>query len=301
MLDLAGKPVGVVQAVNKRSGAFVSSDEALIQLLSDQAGVAFQRYNLQQEAIQEAKRATSFQREMELALDVQQAMIPDEAPKIPGIEAAGYTRAASITGGDCYDLWRTADGRLGIFVGDATGHGIGPAMVVSQTRTLVRAMCNRHPDPRELLDRCNARLHEDLEAGKFVTAFLGFLAPDGNLEWCSAGHGPILLRPGGNQPIQSLDANAPPLGIMGEFLSDETAVTQFAPGGMICVTSDGIAEAFAPNDEQFGAERLIEILTQSNGAPGEQVIARVQQAVRQWQQKDEPKDDQTMVVATRVL
>src|SRR5262245_26468317 len=112
MLDLAGKPVGVVQAVNKRSGPFVSSDEALIQLLSDQAGVAFQRYNLQQEAIQEAKRATSFQREMELALDVQQAMIPDQAPQIAGIEAAGYTRAASITGGDCYDLWRTADGRL---------------------------------------------------------------------------------------------------------------------------------------------------------------------------------------------
>jgi phosphoserine phosphatase len=295
MVDLSGKPVGVVQAVNKRSGSFMPGDEAMIQLLSDQAGVAIQRYNLQQEAIQ----AVALRREMDLAKLVQQAMIPAEAPKITGIEAAGYTQAASITGGDCYDLWRTADGRLGIFVGDATGHGIGPAMVVSQTRTLIRAMCDQHPHPQELLARANARLNEDLEPGKFVTAFVGLLRSDGRLDWCSGGHGPIFIRRDGDTSIESLDATAPPLGVLPEFMCEDIAPVQLGPDGMLCVTSDGIAEAFSPNNEQFTNERLIDILSSSRHQPAQQVIARVRDAVRQWQQSDEPRDDQTMVIATR--
>ena len=96
--------------------------------------------------------------EMRLAKVVQEALIPTQAPRINGIEALGWALPASITGGDCYDLWQTQDGRLGIFLGDATGHGIGPAMVVSQTRTLIRAMCDLqiHPDPAKLLAAANA-------------------------------------------------------------------------------------------------------------------------------------------------
>jgi serine phosphatase RsbU (regulator of sigma subunit) len=295
MVDLNGKPVGVVQAVNKRNGAFMAGDEAMIQLLSDQAGVAIQRYNLQQELLLSA----ALRREMDLAKQIQEAMIPDKAPDIAGIDAAGYTRAASVTGGDSYDLWKTADGRLGIFVADAVGHGIGPALVVSQTRTLVRAMCDLHPDPTELLDRINARLHEDLEAGKFVTAFLGFLSPAGKLDWCSGGHGPILIRRAEGKPIEALDANGPPLGVLGEFFADNVTAAHLEPGGMVCVTSDGINEAFSPGGDQFGVERIIDILAQSAQAPGEQVVWRIQEAVRQWQAGAEPKDDQTMVIASR--
>jgi phosphoserine phosphatase len=295
MVDLTGKPVGVVQAVNKKSGPFMPGDEAMIQLLADQAGVAIQRYNLQQEAIQ----AVELRREMDLAKLVQEAMIPQQAPLIDGIDAAGYTRAASITGGDCYDLWRTADGRLGIFVGDATGHGIGPAMVVSQTRTLVRAMCDTNPNPIQLLERANARLNEDLEPGKFVTVFVGFLATDGRLDWCSGGHGPIFVRRDSAKSIEALDATAPPVGVLPEFMAEEVPPIQLGAGGMICVTSDGIAEAFSPSGDQFGADRLIEILAKSPNGQGHEAIASVRQAVRDWQQGDDPKDDQTMIIASR--
>ena len=84
---------------------------------------------------------------MDLARQVQQALIPKSAPQIPGLDAVGWTKAADETGGDCFDLWRTSDGRLGVLVADATGHGLAPVLAVSQTRTLVRGLCDLQPDP----------------------------------------------------------------------------------------------------------------------------------------------------------
>jgi serine phosphatase RsbU (regulator of sigma subunit) len=223
--------------------------------------------------------------------------VPDEPPRIAGIDCAGYTRAASVTGGDSYDLWRTADGRLGMFLGDATGHGLGPAMVVSQTRTLIRGMCETISDPQRLLSCANARLADDLEAGRFVTAFLGFVSPDGTLRWCSAGHGPILIRTDATGGFESFDSTAPPLGIMPEFLCDAAPTAPLGPGGMIVIASDGITEAFAPSKEQFGEQRLVQ-LCQENSASASDLIERVRAAVREWQGGDDPRDDQTMIVAS---
>src|SRR5206468_3378164 len=113
MVDLERKPVGVIQAINKNSSAgFEAADEALIQLLADQAGVAVQRYHLQEKALE----GVALRREMDLAKHVQEDLIPDAPPQIAGMASIGWTHAASITGGDCFDLWRLSDGRLGIFV-----------------------------------------------------------------------------------------------------------------------------------------------------------------------------------------
>jgi len=295
MLDLDGQPVGVIQAVNKKAGSYDATDETMVQLLAAQAGVAIQRYNLQQAAVE----AMALRREMDLAKLVQEKLMPDAAPEIEGINAAGWAKTASITGGDCYDLWKTTDGRLGIFLGDATGHGIGPAMVVSLTRTLIRAMCDVRASACELLTCANARLSEDLDAGSFVTAFCGFFSPDGTLEWCSGGHGPILIRRSVSAAIELLDPPAPPLGVINPFNADSVEPIHIEKGGMICVTSDGIFESFSPTGEQFGVERLVQILEDSKNAAPADLIARIHAAVQVWQGNDEPKDDQTVVIAQR--
>ncbi len=296
MPAIDGHPIGVIQAVNKKSGAFDDGDQSLLEILSGQAGVAIQRYNLQQEAVE----AMSLRREMDLAKTVQEALIPTESPDVPGIESCGWTKTASITGGDCFDLWRTSDGKLGIFVGDATGHGIGPAMVVSQARTLIRAMCGIHTDPRSLLACANARLAEDLGTGQFVTAFCGFLSQDGTLQWCSAGHGPILIRSGPRTKIEAFDASAPPLGVMPDFLADPVHTHKIEPGGLICVTSDGITESFSPEKEQYGTERLISLIEdEPPDTFPTHLASRIRSAMHDWQHHDEPVDDQTVVLAMR--
>ena len=293
MVDLKRNAVGVIQAVNKVSPeGFTDADESLIQLLADQSGVAVQRYHLQEEALQ----GVALRREMDLARIVQEALIPKEPPEIRGVRSIGWTHPASITGGDSFDLWKLSDGRLGIFLGDASGHGIAPALVVSQARTLVRAMCELNPDPHALLSITNARLHDDLEPGRFVTAFLGILDHNGLLHWSSAGHGPVLAKRTPTSEIESLDPPGPPLGVIGEFLADPVEPMQLSPGGTLLVMSDGIFEAFDPAGEQFGVGNVENIFQSHMASPGA-LLDSIRTSVRGWQQKIEPVDDQTLVIA----
>jgi serine phosphatase RsbU (regulator of sigma subunit) len=299
MADSGDRPIGVIQAINKQGPCYTAEDLSLIQLLSDQAGVAIQRHRLQMAALQ----AAEFKKEMDLARKVQEALLPATIPTMPGFDAAGWAKPASITGGDCYDFFTLPDGRLGIFLGDASGHGLAPTLVVSQARTLVRALCDSSShgacSPHEILKRINARLSEDLEPSRFITAFLAFLSPDGTLQWQSAGHGPILFRPAAHEPLQSLEAPVPPLNALPELIDDNPPPLHLGAGGALIVMSDGIFESFSPKRELFGAERVIDLLDQSNSDPAGQCIERVHAAVTQWQQTDEPSDDQTIVMVKR--
>ena len=296
MKDLDGRPLGVIQAINKADGAFSGDDVALIQLLAEQAGVAVQRHNLQQAAME----IVALRHEMDLARRTQEALIPKSPPVFPGYDAGGWTSPASTTGGDCFDLWKLPDGRLGLFLADASGHGLGPALVVSQARTVVRTMADIEPDPHKVLARVNQRLIEDLEWGQFVTAFLGFLSPDGRLHWSAAGHGPSLLRARCGEPVEMLDPPLPPLGIIADWSDDAPPPTRIHPSGSLVLLSDGVFEAPRPDGEQVGIERIIETLDDQPDTctPGE-IIAALRAAVRVWQAGTEPQDDQTIVVVQR--
>jgi phosphoserine phosphatase RsbU/P len=296
MANIDRKPLGVVQAINKKgTGGFDAGDVALIQLLADQAGVALQRWDLQRTAVQ----AEAMRHEMSLARRVQQALLPKEMPAVSGIEAMGWTRSASMTGGDCFDLWRTHDGRLGILLADASGHGLAPMLVVSQVRTLVRSFAEVDPDPRRLLERVNSRLAADLESERFVTAFLAFLAPDGLLEWCSAGHGPILLRCAADCQVQELVPNELPLGVMPELTGEPVEPASLQKSGSVAIVSDGIFEAMTPEGELFTMERVLKHLDEHCTCSPEKIIETLRDAATAWSGSEEPSDDQTIVVARR--
>jgi phosphoserine phosphatase len=296
MSDIERRPTGVLQAINKKAGAFVATDIALIQLLADQAGVALQRYELQKAAV----GAEAMRHEIELARKVQQSMLPKQMPDVPGIEAMGWTRSASRTCGDCFDLWRTHDGRLGILLADACGHGVAPMLVVSQVRTLVRSFSDIDANPRKLLARANARLAADLESDQFVTAFVAFIAPDGALEWCSAGHGPILIRCAADAKVTELVPTELPLGVMPDLTGDEVPPTALQPTGSLAVVSDGIFEAMKPDGEHFGMHRVLKTLDDLSTSPPEKIITTLREAATEWTGSDEPTDDQTIVIARRV-
>lgn len=300
MVDLDRNPVGVVQAINKVGDGndFSASDRAMIQLLADQAGVAIQRFNLQRSAMESA----ALRKELDLAKRVQEGMIPQKMPDVPGLDCAGWTKAANVNGGDCFDLWKMADGRMGILIADASGHGIAPALVVMQARTLVRTLCDTERDPLKLLIRVNARLASDMVAGRFVTMFVGFLSPaDGLLQWCSGGHGPIFFRKSHNAPLQSIEPMLPPIGILDELFDESAPPLRLEPGGSIVITSDGITESFSPSYELFGHDRLEALLNSSRNVSAADTLRCIQEQMINWQGgRDEPKDDQTVVVVKRI-
>jgi phosphoserine phosphatase len=296
MVDLQRRPIGVLQAVNNRSWVgFTGAHETMIRLLADQAGVALQRFRLQQAAVE----ATYLRREMELAREVQQAMLPKRAPKFPGFTAVGWSKAASVTGGDCFDLWKTDDGRLGIFLGDASGHGVGPALIVSQVRTLVRGMCDRVPDPHDLFACANTRLFADLNPGSFVTGFLAFVSPDGQMHWTSAGHGPILVRRSRDGLIHRLTPPAAPLGIVANYVGKRPRPILLRPGAMMTVMSDGVFDARSPAGDLLETQRVTEFFEQHRARDAQQQLDALRTKLDTWQNGAEPADDQTVVILTR--
>jgi CHASE2 domain-containing sensor protein len=244
-----------------------------------------------------------FQREMALARKVQFALVPDKAPEMPGINAHGWTLPADMTGGDLFDLWKLPDGRLGILVADASGHGLAPAMIVSQVRTLVHMLSEYEASPHDLLRRVNTRLARDLELGRFVTAFLAFLRSDGEFEWASAGHGPMYWCPTGEGELLELDSSGLPLGVQEDWLADDPSPPlKMELTGRLIVFSDGIFEAHAPNpkDGLFGTDPIKEILQNACHASSSEIIHAIREAVQKFQGKKEPVDDQTIVVVRRV-
>jgi phosphoserine phosphatase len=142
-------------------------------------------------------------------------------------------------------------------------------------------------------------------AGRFVTVFLGFLSPDGLLEWSSGGHGPILCRRSRGRRSRRSSPGCPPIGILDDMGEEQTPPVQLEPGGSLVVTSDGITESFAPDEQLYGDDRLIATLDACEAAGGcaasSEIVSTIHRAVIAWQGgRDEPKDDQTVVVVRRV-
>ncbi len=295
MRDLDGMPLGVVQAINKKNGPFMAEDRWLIQLLAEQAGAAIQNYRLHATAME----IVSLRREMDMAREVQEELIPESAPVIPGLEAAGKMVTASTTGGDCFDLWKTSDGRLGILLADASGHGMPAALVVSQVRTLVRVLAQSQFDPAAILRAINARLWEDLELGRFVTAFVGFLDSSGELTWSSAGHGPLFFRASANSPVEPKAALLPPVACAADMASIPPEKFQMDPGGLIALLSDGILDVRTPDQRWLGPEPLLEALRHQSGQKPAEIVDTLFEVATAWQQRTMPIDDQTAVVITR--
>jgi serine phosphatase RsbU (regulator of sigma subunit) len=293
--DLDRQAIGVIEVAHKKTGRFTPEDRVSIELLAEHAALAIQRFRL----LLAAAQGSELRKEMELARRVQAALTPSSPPRIPGMDAAGWAQAASVTGGDCYDLWKLPDGKLASFLGDASGHGLAAALVISQVRAMLRALSEIRSDPQWLLERLNGRLAEDLDEGRFVTAFLAVMAPDGWVQWSSAGQGPVFLRLGSASGFEAVPAPAVPLGVSADLITDAPTPVCLQPGGMLVVMSDGLFEAANEAGELFGPARVGELLDQVEAETAPEVVQRVRDAVQVWQGRTEPVDDQTILVIRR--
>ncbi len=295
MFDLEEKPVGIIQALNSREG-FSQTHLELLQLVASQAGVAVQRHELHLKVIESAE----MRKEMELAAKVQLELLPREVPQLGSIDVAGWSVPASITGGDCYDLWRLPDGRMAMLVADAAGHGMAPAMVVAQVRSLIRALAEPHLRPADVLNKVNARLSEDLSAYRFVTAALAFLDETGAIDLASAGHGPLLFSPAAGEPLQEIFATGLPLVIDPAPSVNSLEILHLKVGGQLVLLSDGIFEAPSRTGELLGIERVHAALKSQKDAGSSQALDHLRQTVHTWTGGGELKDDQTIVIARRI-
>ncbi|HUW56546.1 MAG TPA: PP2C family protein-serine/threonine phosphatase [Planctomycetota bacterium] len=251
-----------------------------------------------QERIHEERRRHALDRELRVAQEIQRGLLPEGSPQIAGFELVGWSQPASATGGDIYDFLLLPDGRWMIVLADASGHGVGPALMIAETRAVLRTLCLRSADPAAALEEVNKFLVLDFTAGNFVTCFLGFLEPQcGRLSYASAGQGPLILYRRVDSRFELLDATAIPLAIAtGPAFRPTVKDCHLRQGDFLALVSDGLFEARNPAGQQFGLERLLEVLARNHDRPAAEMVRDLAETVEHFTQSAEPLDDCTVVI-----
>ena len=236
--------------------------------------------------------------DLDIARSIQQDLLPAHSPTLENFEVAGWNEPANQTGGDYFDWQSLPDGRLAISLGDATGHGIGPALVSALCRAYARASLAVNDD--QVLDRLNRLLADDLSANRFVTFALIFLDPNkSEVDVLSAGHGPILWYKHATHEVENLEAQGIPLGMIAGVSYEKALVRQLAPNDMIVLVTDGFYEWENRSGQEFGLNRLESVILQSHNCSADEVISRLRFAVEDFCGGTEQKDDLTAVVLKR--
>ena len=288
--------VGVLQVLNKRSGQFDGHDEKLVRFLGAQAGVAVQRQML----LQEYAHKQRIQRDLNIARDIQQGLLPNEQPLISGFDVAGWNRPAEETGGDFFDFLPLDDDRLAVVIADVTGHGVGPAIMMAGARALIRGGLRGVTG----LDRAVTDVHQllclDMPEGRFVTAFCGLLsAAAGTVEFMSAGQGPILLYEAASGDVSELPAQGLPLAFFPEAVYENPTRIELAIGDVLVLLTDGFYEWDRADGESFGQERVCELIRRHHHLPATDLIEHLFEAVVEFSAGGPQLDDLTAVIVRR--
>ncbi|WP_341676915.1 GAF domain-containing SpoIIE family protein phosphatase [Niveibacterium sp. SC-1] len=295
LVDHRGVLVGVMQVLNKRSGVFGPEDEALAEAVAAQCAVALTRVRMTADLIEGEK----LRHEIELARELQLSTLPAVMPTLPGYDMHATFLPASMTGGDTYDLALDERGLL-IVLGDATGHGVAPAVSVMQMHAMLRMALRLGTDLETAFRHVNDQLAETLPTGHFVTAFIGLLdARQHRVRFLSGGQGPILHYQSASRRCLRYKATSFPMGAMplpGRVSALEIAL---APGDILALLSDGIFEYEDRGGRAFGVQRVEQILDECRHESPETTSARLMHAVRAFADGAVQEDDVTIVLVKR--
>jgi len=292
LLTHEDKVVGVIQVLNKESGPFTDYDIELLGALGSHAAISLDNAQLMQHYLEKQK----MQQSLDIARDIQQGLLPDSAPDVEGLDIAGWSHPCDQTGGDYFDFIPLADNRLGVVIGDVASHGIGPALLMTASRATLRALVTTTDDVAEMMARVNDRLSEDMEEGRFITLFYGMIDPIGRaVRYTSAGHEPAILFRAATGEFEQLLSTGFPLGIMGEAEFPEGPATALESGDVLVLTTDGIIEATNEDGEEFGRDRLREVIVSHSRASAQSIIEAIYAAVCNYCGEAEQKDDITLV------
>ncbi|TFY99645.1 PP2C family protein-serine/threonine phosphatase [Ramlibacter rhizophilus] len=293
--DAKGDLVGVMQVLNQHGGAFEAADLDLAEALAAQCAVALARAR----AVAALVEAERVRQELAAARIVQTSALPRMLPELPGYSLHASFRPAAETGGDTYDLARV-DGKLLVLLADATGHGIAPALSVTQMQAMLRMALGLGVSLERSFVQVNNRLAETLPEAHFVTAFVGLLDPaEHRLRFISGGQGPILHY---RAAAEAFDLHRPNCFPMGADLLDEpVAVVElsFGPGDWLLLLSDGVYEWANEEGELFGRERVMQAVRAHARAPLPAFALQLLEDLQAFSPGREQEDDVTLVLVRR--
>jgi phosphoserine phosphatase RsbU/P len=287
--------VGVMQVLNKVDGVFDDNDEALATVLAAQCAVALQRVRMTEGLLQGEKMRL----ELETARAVQLSTLPAIMPSLAGYEVYGASKPADLTGGDTFDL-AVDGGRLIVVLADATGHGIAPALSVTQMQAMLRMAFRLGADLDTAFVQANNQLADTLADDRFITAFVGVLdASSHQLRFHSGGQGPILHFHAASGTFASFGPTSFPLGAMHLSSLQPAVVVELQPGDVLMLLSDGIYEQRNDRGEEFGQRRVEDIVRRYGHHGTPQLALHLLDGVQAFAAETAQEDDMTVVLLKR--
>lgn len=235
--------------------------------------------------------------EFHIARDIQQGLFPKTVPASDVFDIWGVSYPATAVGGDYYDYLTMSEERLGLVVGDVSGHGLGPALLMVETRAYLRALSQTTQNIGEILTILNRTLSNDMETGSFVTLIFVLLDPrTRSLSYTSAGHSTCYILDSSGVVKRELNSLGPPLGIFPETDFPSVSGIHLEPGDIVCLLTDGIVEAFTPDDTTFDIERVLENVRANCKKNAEEIVTALYNAVCDFCKGEVQHDDITAVV-----
>lgn len=235
--------------------------------------------------------------EIEIARQVQLALLPERHPTPPGWQVWSYSRPANDVGGDLVDYIELDGFRQGVLLGDVAGKGLGAALLTAKLQATLRALMPHVASLDELGERLNTILFRDGLDNRFATLFYAELEHhSGQVRYLNAGHNPALVV--GPDRVEHLTASSLPLGMM-EATDYRECSIELAPGEVLLAYSDGLTEAMNLEGEEFGAERLEARLREMPALDPEQIGRRLLKTVDAFLGEARVTDDLSLIVVTR--
>ncbi|HKQ53647.1 MAG TPA: SpoIIE family protein phosphatase [Pyrinomonadaceae bacterium] len=294
-LGVGDKVFGIIYADSPiAEGRFTEDHLKVLTTLASVAAIRVENARLMEEQIERER----LEQELQLASEIQQRFQPTAPPVVPGYELQGISFPCYEIGGDYYDFIQRGDGRLVVTLGDVSGKGTAAALLMSSLHAAVHAQAASHNSLVETIGAVNNYLAENTPANRFVTLFYAELDPQsGNLSFINAGHNPPLIVHAAGT-VENLAAGGVPLGIR-QNAEYREGRTQIQPADVLVIYSDGVSEATSPQGEEFGTDRLYEVVARNLDASAAGIRDRIEAALTKWAQGTPAGDDITLVIVKR--
>lgn len=239
--------------------------------------------------------------ELEVAKRIQKRLMPREQLAMRDFEIAGWNRPADQTGGDYYDWMRIDEHRVVAVIGDVTGHGIGPALLMAACRAYARATVGQREGLVSSIDRLNQLLTSDMDDGRFIT-FAAAVVHDStsSVELLSAGHGPIVVLNHADGKTELLGPSGMPLGIVEDAPFESPLIVPLERGDVLLMVTDGFVEAIDPETgKQYGTARLTQFLKSHAAEDAATFLSGLAAEVDRYTRGSAQADDMTAVMIRR--
>jgi len=296
-MKFRARAIGVLRLYSPRPKRFDSDDIALARSVASQCAVAITNTRLYEEALQGQRMAE----QMRLAGVIQRRMIPQQPPKIKGLDIAAAYIPCFDVGGDFYDFFDVGDGSVSLAIADVMGKGLPAALMMSCLRGTVRAFAESYPGPQAMgaiIDRLNRAACRECTGGDFISLFYAYISGERkSITYCSCGHEPaVLLRNGG---VVSLEKGGMVLGVMPDAIY-ETGTLKLQKSDVLLFYTDGLVDAANFDGILWGRDKMLESAGQFLDCSAGQLLKNILAYRRRFIGLANQRDDTSLVVVRLV-